>query len=278
MRLGVKCILCTLKMAIEHAQFMRIARFIWMFCTVLAVTGCASQAPKAPSYDDKTLRPINQDLVAWMARMNVDQAKSPAPSSQPAATSGPDNTRPLTYVGGAHANLMPSTTTTPAPMAGVSNSVKQVTPTSAKSVAPARLTTTSPGAPAALAKSNPAGAAEPPSASTPWTAPAGTSVLQALITWTRQGNWTLQWHASNDGPSLPRDIYVTGDMVAALRALIVATKPYGKQPYPVVIHASTRERAIVVCDRKRPLPKKPGKTATPTSNSFARNDLCAQVR
>lgn len=46
----------------------------------LGLAGCATRTAKAPSYDDRELRPLNQDLAAWLARLNVQPPVAAEPA------------------------------------------------------------------------------------------------------------------------------------------------------------------------------------------------------
>lgn len=96
----------------------------------------------------------------------------------------------------------------------------------------------------------PAGAtASPSSASVLWTAPAGTSVLNILVDWTKQANWTLLWIAHSEGPTLLTTLTVHGDLRTAVRELVLATKPPGAAPYPLKIQIPQHETSIHVIDK-----------------------------
>jgi len=50
------------------------------FLLGLGLAGCATRTAKAPSYDDRELRPLNQDLAAWLARLNVQPPVAAEPA------------------------------------------------------------------------------------------------------------------------------------------------------------------------------------------------------
>lgn len=205
-------------------------RAMCLICTVVAAAGCASRGPVKPSYDDAHLRPINQDLVSWMRRMNIDQPATadPKPNSQPAAQTH--------AIGQPSQNLM-------AVKGGDASNVTHVTMTPAAPTHTSLSTTSTTGVSTPL----PVGAAVLAAPSPPWVAPAGTSVRQALTAWSMRSGWTLIWDARSSGPSLPK-IEAKGDFLDALRVLLRASQLPGS-PYPLKVEAFPRQKIIHVADK-----------------------------
>lgn len=190
--------------------------------TAFALLGCASHHPKVPSYEDRDLRPINQDLVAWLDRLNVDQ-----PSQKP-ASAAPEGAKALpgggaeASIGGVSANLRPPSSGDPAQAGGSPPKPDQTHALPAAPVA-ARLAS---GQAKLCPIPLPAGTVAPPGDSSAWSVPAGTSFCQALVQWTTRVNWTLVWDAPTNGPTLPA-LAVAGDLKDAIRALQKAVTPAG---------------------------------------------------
>jgi hypothetical protein len=205
-------------------------RAICVICTVVAAAGCASRGPVKPSYDDAHLRPINQDLVSWMRRMNIDQPATvdPMPNSHPATQTHAigQPSQNLIAVKGSDASNVTHVTLTPAIPTHTSLSTASITGESTPL---------------------PVGAAVLAAPSPPWVVPAGTSVRQALTAWSMRAGWTLIWDARASGPSLPR-IEVKGDLLDALRALLRASQLPGSS-YPLKVEAFPRQKIIHVADK-----------------------------
>jgi hypothetical protein len=199
-----------------------LARSSWLFCTLLV--GCASQHPKPPSYDDGTLRPINQDLVAWMNRLNIDHTPPapppPKPANSPAASdTGVPGSVPI---GDPRANLKVSST----PAQPIAETVTTVT-----------------GNPESGGKTAAWGLPPPPA---PWVASSGATTKATLLAWTTQAKWTLAWEAKSEGPVAP-SLTVPGDFLTAVRALLKATQLPGKATLRV--EAFTKQNIIHVTDK-----------------------------
>lgn len=234
-----------------------IARVITGGMLALALAGCASSHPKVPSYNDRDLRPINQDLVAWLHRMNAAPVK---PSSvMPAANvvaAGPPKPTPastslVTGIGSAGNSLRTSSTSLPTPAAAPPGGAVRPdqTPPPAKAAASLH-----PGAVYRCSAPIPAGALAPPGASSAWRVPAGTSFCQALWAFAARANWSVVWEAAGDGPRLP-ELAITGDFNNALRGLMRAAKPAGK-PFPLHVEQWTRDQVMRVTNTATQHPNK----------------------
>ena len=206
-------------------------RAICAVCTVLLAAGCASKGPVKPSYNDAQLRPINQDLVAWLRRLNINQPESASPvlSRRPSVQTHP--------IGQHGQNLIE-------PNRGAARDVTHVT----LPATPQKRPTLSRGSASDPSTLFPVGAADLTAPSPPWVAPAGTSLRQTLTAWAARAGWTLIWEAKSAGPNAATRIQAYGDFVDALRSLIRAGQIAGAH-YPCRVEAFPRQKIIHVTDK-----------------------------
>lgn len=223
-----------------------IARVIWGGLLALVLAGCATSHPKIPSYNDQDLRPINQDLVAWMQRMNADPKQAPAAASgRVASPSEPEaayrsGTKLTTDIGAAPNTFRPATMVraTAAAQTAAGKVAKSPSARPGASGVASALPSTAYRCSAPI----PAGALAPPGASSAWRVPAGTSFCQALWAFTSRANWSVVWEATGDGPALP-EMAITGNFARALKELIRTAEPRGK---PGTLRVDTEAKDQIV--------------------------------
>lgn len=227
-----------------------------VLCVLALVAGCASHRTKPPSYDDTALRPINQDLVSWMKRLNIEP---PGPASngqgrEEDASVARVPVRPSTGVpiGKDRPKLsvrdgQPRGTVTAVTQKGASTTVALASP---KPVTPP--------SPAAAASTVTATASDSAATDAPWQAKAGTTLRAVLERWTapaaaggqssgwRPVVWATRLHY--DGPVLTTDVAATS-FLQGMRDVVRNSSRDG-EPYPVVITFYKRQNLIVVSDRK----------------------------
>lgn len=221
-------------------------RYVKMLILTLAagLTGCATMsAPATPDFRDRDLRPMNQDLAAWLERMNAVPGEGTSPvAAVPAVVSATPlpPTPPVPQL--ASSTSAPSIPTPPSPRAGVPKPAT-ATPPPVPVVAANAAGTPSfpiaslagvplpgqepgqsgPGAPAGrdtLAATSPAPAPVAPKPD-PWLARTGATLRSTVETWGKRSGWTVVWNAAIDYP-IVGELRYEDDFVAAIQGVFRA--------------------------------------------------------
>ncbi len=240
----------------------------------LGLTGCAARTAKAPSYDDRELRPLNQDLAAWLARLNVQ----PPVAAEPAiAVGAPVSSQAIAQV--TRAEPSPPTealTNLNAPSPKLANGVNDLTPQAsqflqaAAPVAPATRATAMPPVAVAAVTSSPDSPPPPASPLPPpltltatattieapkpaaapepelptWTALPGDSLRDAVQIWSQREGWQVEWDAQIDYDIVAALTY-RGTYLEAIRGIF---KAHAGAERPLLVDLYPTQKLIYVTE------------------------------
>lgn len=222
----------------------------------LMAGGCATvqQAPAA-NFADAGLRPINQDLVAWLDRLNAAPARTlvAQPSPVPSAPA-PSTPLPLQVATVPPSTSMPAATL---PSPGVPAPAAASTPTPPVPAVAAAAGATSTEAPVPVAKpGTTAGTAiadgvavAPPSDPKPkpkpeWVAAPGSTLRNVVETWAQRDHWNVVWNAPVDYPIVAR-LRFQGTFLEAIRGIFLA---HATAQRPLKAEADTTHSQLTVTE------------------------------